>query len=74
MEQITHTVVLDGPKPNLMVTEGVFKSRPVCHIIYLDGYGKPLSMGPGKVKMILHAIPQLAAFYEKHKASLSSDE
>lgn len=70
-QKIVHQVELDGPKPNLMVTEGSFKGRPVIHILYLDGAGRPMTMGAGKVKMILHALPELLAFYNKNAKGLA---
>ncbi len=73
--KIVHTVELDGPRPNIHVAESEFKGRPTINLIFLDGYARPQSMGVGKVKQILHCLPELKAFYEKHKHRLDkSDE
>jgi hypothetical protein len=68
--KIVHTVTLNGPKPQLLIQEGEFKSKPMLHIVFLGGMGKPLSFGVGKAKMILHSLPEIQAFYDKHQATL----
>lgn len=68
--KIVHTVELDGPRPNIIAHEGTFKNKPMLNLIYLDGYSKPTNMGIGKIKMILHSLPELKAFYEKYKGQL----
>ena len=69
-QKIKHVVELDGPKPNVIAHETTFKGKPMLNLIYLDGYSKPSNMGVGKIKMILHSLPELTAFYEKHKGQL----
>jgi len=69
-KDIVHTVVLKGPKPQLMIQEGEFKGKPMIHIVFLGGMGKPLSFGTGKAKMILHALPEIVAFYNKNAGRL----
>ena len=68
--KIVHTVELHEEKPQLIIQEGTFKNKPMLHIVFLGGMGKPLSFGVGKAKMILHSLPEIVAFYDKNKSAL----
>lgn len=70
---IIHTIELFEQKPNLHIVEGTFKGNPMINILFLDSMGKPFSFGTGKAKMVLFALPEIKAFYEKHKDKLIND-
>lgn len=67
--KIIHTVELNEPRPNILVSPGEYKGNPMLHLVFLDGNAK-LSFGPGKARMILHSLPEIVAFYNMHKGRL----
>lgn len=69
-QKIVHTVELAAPRPNILAHEGTYNGKPTLNLIFLDAPGRPLSFGAGKAKMLLHCIPEIKAFYEKHKGQL----
>jgi len=72
-KQTVYTVTLNEEKPPLMVGETVYHNNPILNIVFTGkGYPSTLKVGVGKVRMILHALPELVAFYEKYKGNLSS--
>ena len=71
-QEIVHTVKLDGPKPEIMTQEGTFQNgRPCLTMVFIGGgYPTTLKVGVGKAKMILHSIPEVEDFFNRHKQSL----
>lgn len=53
------------------VKETIYEGRPMLTIEWLGTYQdpRPISIGVGKCKKILEAIPQIQAFVKKYQAS-----
>ena len=69
---IKHVVELEGPKPDIIIQETKSQNgKPMLQMVYVGGgYPTVLKCGVGKVKMLLHCLPELTSFYEEHKGAL----
>lgn len=73
-QPIVHTIELQGPKPELIIQESSSPNgKPMLQMVYIGGsYPTVLKFGVGKAKMILHALPEIKAFFDKHGHTLKS--
>lgn len=72
MDDIVHTVKLDGDKPELIISEvKAPNGSPMIQMDFLGGtYPTRLKFGVGKAKMVLYSLPEIKAFYDKYKSNL----
>ena len=73
--KIVHTIELVGTKPELMSSEGEYKGCPMLNIVFIGGgYPMTLKFGVAKAKMILHSLPEIKSFYDKHHGRLDAKD